>query len=456
MPSILLAPLLLFAFWSPMGGASGTAQPAVDASQNTKVNVNRPVARATGTPPVQYVIVIMQENRSTDNLFHGLPNADIADSGMNSKGQKIALTSIGLVNDYDPVHQHPDFVVQYDGGKLDGADLVRIKCGPKAKHCPPPNAQFKYVVPKQVAPYFQMAETYAFADKMFQTNQGPSYAAHQFIISATAAPDSTSTLFASETPNGGSAGCAVHPNVWVQMIDPLGHETLLRYPCFEHATLTDLLDNQQLTWRYYAEAAAGLWNGPNSIAHIRNGPDWSNDIIDPEQVLTDISQGQLSNVSWVTPRHPDSDHPGTNNGTGPSWIASIVNAVGASSYWNSCAIFITWDDWGGWYDHVKPPVINSYEYGFRVPLVIVSPFARPGYVSHATHDFNSIVRFVEEDFGLPSLGFGDAHSDDLYDVFDFGQAPRPFHNIAAPHDAHYFLTRKKIPIRPSLPDDDDD
>jgi phospholipase C len=456
MPLRSLPLLLLFTISSLLGASQG--QVAAPGPQNaTPTRPKSAFLLPSGGQAIQYVVVIMQENRSPDNLFHGLPNADIANSGMNSQGKRIPLTSIGLVNDYDPIHEHPDWVAEYDNGKMDGADLVRIKCGPHSHNCPPPNAQFKYVDPKGVAPYFQMAETYAFADRLFQTNQGPSYAAHQIIISGTAAPDPTSPLFASETPSIGAAGCDDPPSVFVQMIDPLGRENLLRYPCFEHQTVPDLLDNAGISWRYYAEAAAGLWNGPNSIYHLRMGPDWDKDVvIDPEKVLTDISNNNLATVSWITPRHPDSDHPGTNNGTGPAWIASIVNAIGNSAYWANTAIFITWDDWGGWYDHVKPPIYNSYEYGFRVPLVIVSPYAKPGYVSHVTHDFSSILKFIEVTYNLPSLGFGDARADDLSDCFNFSQKPLTFHKISAPHDANYFLTRKKPAVPPHADLDDDD
>ena len=130
----------------------------------------------------------------------------------------------------------------------------------------------------------------------------------------------------------------------------------------------------------------------------------------------------------------------------------MVNAVGKSKYWKSTAIFVTWDDWGGWYDHVPPPIINSYMYSFRVPLLVVSPYAKSGYVSHVNHDFSSIVKFVETAFGLPSLGFGDARADDLTDFFNFNQKPLPFHTIKAPLKAKYFLNDHSPPIN----DDDDD
>jgi phospholipase C len=116
----------------------------------------------------------------------------------------------------------------------------------------------------------------------------------------------------------------------------------------------------------------------------------------------------------------------------------VVNAIGNSQYWNDTAIFITLDDWGGWYDHVKPPQYNAYELGFRVPLIVVSPYARPGYVSHVQHEFGSILKFIEGTFALGSLGYTDARADDLSDCFDFTQAPLTFRTIASKRRASYF------------------
>jgi phospholipase C len=131
-------------------------------------------------------------------------------------------------------------------------------------------------------------------------------------------------------------------------------------------------------------------------------------------------------------------------------VASIVNAIGKSSNWSSTVIFITWDDWGGWYDHVAPAIYDSYEYGFRVPLIVVSPYAKAGYVSHVTHDFGSILKFVETTFNLPSLGYADSRADDMYDCFQFNAAPNAFHPIHTRYDASYFLRHRE---RPGDPDD---
>jgi phospholipase C len=213
-----------------------------------------------------------------------------------------------------------------------------------------------------------------------------------------------------------------------------------------------LLDAKKISWRYYSvgDTWNALWNGPSVIRHLRFGADWDNVIAQNTQVLKDIATDRLPAVSWVIPSGRASDHPG-NEGAGPSWVAAIVNAIGHSTYWWNTAIFVTWDDWGGFYDHVAPPIYDSYEYGFRVPLIIVSPYAKRHYVSHETHDFGSILRFIEGQFDLPSLGYADARADDLSDCFDFYQVPQSFKAIAAPLSAKDFLEDKRPPTDP---DDD--
>ena len=426
----------------------------------------------TTTPPqFQHIVVIFQENRSTDNLFHDpvliSRGADIASSGVNSKGQTITLTQNDLVNSYDLGHRHADFVAMYDAGKMDGADLTQVDCNSGATNCTPPNVQFTYVNPAEIQPYFAMAEQYTFGDRMFQTNQGPSFPAHQFIISGTSAPSVGSDLFAAENLNQASenAGCIAAPNITVALIDPSGNESQSSYPCYEHPTLTDLLNQKGISWKYYAPSPGSIWTAPNAIQHMCGpnnpppngtqctGSDWVNNVSlqstsNPAPILTDISNNKLPAVSWVIPSAANSDHGNETDGNGPSWVASIVNAIGNSPYWANTAILISWDDWGGWYDHVAPKIINSYEYGFRVPLIVVSPYAKPQYISHATHDFGSILKFIEEDYGLPSLGYADASADDLSDCFNLKQQPLTFQTISAPVGADFFRHDQRTPEGP--------
>jgi len=441
-----------------------------------------------GSPgKIQHVVVIFQENRTPDNLFQDPVlinpprNADIQSFGFDSNGNKIQLQKVDLAANFNPAHSHHAFNLMCDLNlsgqcQMNGADLIPVTCPQGIQNC-----VFSYADPTQVQPYFQMAEQYTFADRMFQTNQGPSMPAHQFIISGTSAPAVGSPLFAAENPNnpnGGqpNAGCDAPAGYTVALIDSSGSENSNApvYPCFDHPTLTDLLEMNGNTWRYYTSSgyAGGtglaIWVGPEAIQHICGslvngmcgGPDWTDHVVlNQAQILTDVTNHQLPDVSWVIPTGQASDHPGITDGTGPSWVASVVNAIGNSPYWADTAIFITWDDWGGLYDHVPPPQVLQncaqfgcgYIYGFRVPLIVVSPYAKAQYISHNQHDFGSILKFIEGAFNLPSLNYADAAADDFSDCFDFNQTPLPFQTIPAALNAEYFLNDK---TPPKDPDDD--
>ena len=346
--------------------------------------------------PLKHVVIIFQENRTPDNLFqdpvlYSPPrNADIVQSGQTSTGQTVPLTPVSLVTNYDLDHSHAAFLEAWNNGAMNGADLVT--CSPM-QNCPP-NPAFQYVNPSEVQPYFTMAETYTFGDHMFQTNQGPSFPAHQYIIAGTSAISETSTIFVADNPSNdlrpdgtGWAGCLAPPGAEVMAIDtsnpdPHTPETVITQLCYEHPTLTDLLNAGNISWKYYAPQAGSIWTAPDAIQHICvpsgppdatvcSGSDWTNHVVIEganNRIVQDITAGQLSAVSWVIPNGKASDHAGNTQDLGPSWVASIVNAIGMSPYWADTAIIVTWDDWGGWYDHVPPAQVRtSYEYGLRVP-----------------------------------------------------------------------------------------
>jgi phospholipase C len=436
-------------------------------------------AHAESTP-IKHIILVIQENRTPDNLFQGLnrvlPGADIASYGYDKAGHQVTLGVVPLANDYDLGHSHYNFVDEYDGGKMDG--WSEINCRPKpgvATNCPT-NPALRAVSPSDVVPYFQIATNYGFANRMFQTNQGPSFPAHQFLLSGTSQLSPSSPFFASENMlyQNEAAGCAAPADQRVYAIGP-NHQIEQVFPCFEHQTLPDLLDRHvpAIKWRYYTPEAGLIWTAPNSIDHlcqpsspprgqqpICDGPAWRNGaiVINSAQILADIFGHDLASVSWVIPRGQDSDHPIENDGSGPDWVSAIVNNVGNSSYWNDTVILITWDDWGGWFDHVPPPPASAfgyYEYGFRVPLLVVSPYTPRGYVSNVQHDFGSILAFIEHTFSLgtiPPHSFADARGTDaLSDFFDFSAPPRPFTAIASSRTAQSFLDD----TRPALPPDDD-
>ncbi len=355
--------------------------------------------------PIQHIVIVVQENRSFDNLFMGYPGANTRNYGYDHNGNVVFLTQVPLYQQYDLSHSPAAFQTEYDNGNLDGFDLE-----PSGNHQNDPNYAYQYTQQSDVVPYWQLAAQYTLADAMFQTNHGPSFPAHLYLIAA-------------------QAGYQDNPTV------PWGcdNQTFNIAPiCYDYQTLGDEMDQARISWKYYSPggnnpSALSIWQPYQAISHIRFGRDWTNgDIAKVNSFFNDVNNGNLPAVSWISPTGANSDHAGNGqfgtkgNDTGPQWVASIVNAVGQSRYWQSTAIFIVWDDWGGWYDHVPPQQVDANGLGFRVPLIVVSPYAQQGYVSHVPHEFGSILRFTEETFNLPSLGGVDARADDLSDCFNLG------------------------------------
>jgi phospholipase C len=384
--------------------------------------------------PIQHIVIIFQENRTPDDIFQGVPGADIAKTAVDSHGDIVPLHPASLAS-YGFKHSHDAFVKDYDNGKMDGFD----KGLSKKYHLRP----FAYAPRSEVGPYYDMATQYVFADHMFQSNQGPSFPAHLYIVSGTATERSISSYRVSDNSHDrgtfeqAAPGCDAQKLTVVPTINPAsGSKGPTPFPCFDRPVLTDFLDAKGVSWRYYQYySGAGLWHAFDAIRHVRYGPGYANVINPPQTILTDISKDELASVSWVMPDSEHSDHAGAHGSAqGPSWVAAVVNAVGKSKFWPNTAIFVTWDDWGGWYDHVKPPIYNHLELGFRVPLVVISPYAKRGYVSKVTHEFGSILAFSEETFGIPkgALDATDKRADDLMDAFNFTQTPRTFVPIKAP------------------------
>jgi phospholipase C len=439
-------------------------------------SADRRAALRPSASPIRHVIVIVQENRSFDNLFHGFPGANSADSGY-GHGKKHVLQPHGLADPLDVNHSHVQFLEDYDRGKNDGwnDDFQSFKPGCRAPQNHPdcwqfysdPQHQeiaFSYVPRREIAPYWTMASQYALADNAFASNNGPSYVAHQYLIAG-------QSRHVTENPFKAPWGCDGPPDNYTYILKygttqppvfspKTGVEHLFGAPCFQYASVAGLLDAAGVSWAYYApdvQSYGGIWSAFDAIWPVRFGADWAADVKSPETLIfNDVQNGTLPKVSWVVPSFINSDHAGSRSKTGPQWVAAIVNAVGNSVYWNDTAIVVTWDEWGGWFDHVLPqqladPQTGAYEgLGYRIPLIVVSPYAKHGYVSHRRHELASTLHFIETTFGLPSLGLADARADDLHDMFDFTQQPAPFQPIPDRSGPSDFIHQK-----PSLEPPDD-
>jgi phospholipase C len=283
-----------------------------------------------------------------------------------------------------------------------------------------------------------MGKQYVLADRMFPSNfDASSFISHQYIIAGQAS-SALNYPVADWGCEGGPSDTI--PTFKTREQIPGGHIRA----CFNNKTLGDELDAAGLSWRFYTGPIygdGGIWSGYQAIKHIYKGPDWNKDIITPQtQFFKDVKNGALPVVSWITPTRENSDHPGYNSKTGPSWVASLVNAIGESNYWDSTVIFVFWDDYGGFYDHVPPKLVDYDGLGMRVPLLIISPYAKDGYVSHVRYEHGSILKFIEDRFNLPRLAASDTRANSPEtDCFDFSKPPRPFKAIPSEYDREYFL-----------------
>ncbi len=400
---------------------------------------------------ISHVVIVIQENRSFDYLFHGYPGADTASSGQTHDGKTIPLTPIPLESTHDIDHQVADFLESYNNGRMNGFDLEGGATGPGSgsglhtRNVTVTYPAYGFVPRSEVQPYWTLAHRYVLADRMFPSQLDASWTAHQFLIAGQAggtANNPDATPWGCDAPSGTLVG-------YMQANRTVNGGV---FPCFSYRTLCRASSTPQASrGAYYAPAVFGgdggglVWSAFDAIKPVRFGPDWVAHVVSPETRFLsterrgrgeaaggrDLDQGQH------VPDLANSDHAGSGSASGPEWVSSIVNAVGRSKFWNSSAIFIMWDDWGGWYDHVPPPQLDRYGLGIRVPLLIVSPFAKAGVVSHTQYESGSLLKFAEQTFSLAPLAASDARANSLDDAFTFGGVARPFQPLAtrrAPSD----------------------
>jgi phospholipase C len=422
-----------------------------------------PVAAApTPVPPmvssyIKHIVIVVQENRSFENLFAGWPGADAPMYGYLHTGRRVKLHSMTFEQDQDMGHLFETSLASWNHGKMNGFDLNRF--GTLGNGAIVGAYPYAYVDHAEIDPYRVMAARYVLADRMFPTEFGTSFTSHQDLLAGTTQIDANHSLV--DTPATVPWGCDAPAGTTTFLVDRLRKiEPNGPFPCFtQYATIADTLDGAHVSWKYYVGwlgiFAGEVWDGFDAIKNVRYGPDWTRNVIHPETLaLTDPAAGHLPSVEWVIPDLAWSDHPAVALDWGPSWVADVVDAVGESKYWKSTAIIVLWDDWGGWYDDVPPPQLDYVGLGVRVPLLVISPYAKKGYVSHTQYEYGSILKFIEQAYNLPSLHATDVRANSLLDAFDFTQPPRAFVPIHAKYPAKFFLTQRGPGIT-GAPDTDD-
>jgi len=361
--------------------------------------------RTSITPsPIQHTVFIIKENRTFDNYFAGFPGADGAAWGMTSSGEMVKLShmadssSIALCNSSSCAWQ------DFDAGKMDRFDLT-------AKNLD----AYTRLTDNDIPNYWAYAHHFVLGDRYFSSVAGPSFPNHLFTVAAQSGGVIDNVIGTDTGKN-----CDGTPSGSVPVVDDNGKITM-QSPCFDFQTLPDLLEGAGISWKYY-----GDWGGVMStIRHIYNAKFYKQRIAEPSQFETDVANGQLPAVSWLLPPSGMTEHPPESACQGEDWTVRIINAIMRSPEWNSTAIFITWDDFGGLYDHVAPPEVDRMGMGPRAGLLVISPYAKPGYVSHTTYEQSSILKFVETRYHLPALTARDGAASDMLDSFDFNQSPQP-------------------------------
>jgi phospholipase C len=413
-----------------LASCGGGGQPASLGQAASSFVPQRPAAALTDArkkkPKIQHVVVIVQENRSFDNLFQAYPGADTVSIGKNSQGQSITLQPIPLEAPYGINHSSVEHFQACDGSgsipgtncRMDGFDK-EITYGEKI----PANAQYGYVPHSETTLYFDMAQQYVLADHMFTSHIDASFVSHQYLIAgqANGAVDLPTTLWGC----GGGASDTVKTLTQQRTYGPA------EGVCFTYPTIADELNEKNLPWRYYAPPSTDpsyVWSGYQAISDIYNSPQWTANVISPpQQFITDVQSGTLGAVTWIAPYCQNSDHASCISNSGPQWVASLVNAIGQSPYWDTTTIFVMWDEWGGWYDHEPPPYVDYDGLGFRVPLIIISPYAKQGYVTKKQYEHGSILKYIEDTFGLKRLAASDKRANSpTGDAIDYSQQPRAF------------------------------
>jgi len=451
-----------------LGGCNGGgSSPLATAGRSVR-------AMSSSSPsPIAHIVLVIQENRSFNDFFATFPGADGTMTGQAVANANcsppisagpIALTEMPLDLKTDMNHTWINgYSVAYDGGKMDSFDVVKFG-GNGPYECSYP---YQYTDPSDIQAYWMLASQYALAEHMFTTQGSDSFTAHQDLIRGGTIVDPSKAMV--DLPSCG--------NCWWGCDAPAGTVTRLvtesnssggtgPFPCSnkfkaEYPTLRDLLDAKGVSWKYYVPPSNQIYgkllSAYDLVYPVRYGSEWKTNVITPEtQILTDVKDGNLAAMSWVIPEAANSDHPGTQVGgqyvdDGPQWVATVVNAIGKSAYWDSTAIVILWDDWGGFYDNEGADLAKYAGPGERVPAIIVSPYARAGYISPTVYQFGSILKYIEQNWNLGSLGTTDRNAASILNCFDYAQTPITFKPIPSSLDASHFM-RERHSYRP--PDDD--
>jgi phospholipase C len=370
----------------------------------------------TGTDPIQHIVILIKENRTFDNYFGRFPGADGATTGTLSTGKQIPLMHTPDHTLIDIAHHGDAATVAVNNGRMNGFDLLpgAVQNGE--------DIALSQLHQEDIPNYWQYASTYTLADHFFSTINGPSYPNH--LVTVIGASHNAVDNPVLNTYH--SWGCDAGPYTKVDSVDPATGRHYFTKPCFDATTLPDELQKAGVSWKYYAPGqyqSGYIWSSLDSIKHIRYGPLWASNVVPPTEFQKDIADGTLPQVSWLVENEQVSEHPPYSSCVGENWTVKYLNTLMSSPLWAHTAVFLTWDDFGGFYDHVPPPRLDYLALGPRVPTIIISPYARAHSIDHQQYDFASILRYIEDKYHLPQLSEYDKQARSIGNAFDLNQVP---------------------------------
>jgi phospholipase C len=383
---------------------------------------------------IRHIIFLVKENRTFDHLFGLFPGADGVTEGMTCDGTVVPLRRASD-DSLGPNHSFSSALISVNGGRMNCFD--QIWDGRELQ-------SYVQYERSQIPNYWAYARRFVLADRFFSSAYGPTLVEHLEIVAAQTdgfvdneregdwgaggsgdyCEDRAERVLSFRELTPGEEGDAYRLEEEAKPAVLAKRYWFERWPCTDIRVLPDLLERRGISWRYYM-GPAPFYDALRMIRHVRFGPMWEN-VGDASTFVPDVRGGRLPAVSWLMPPVALSDHPGYNGiCPGENWPVKTINALMRSEEWSHMAIVLTWDDFGGFYDHVPPPHLDLYGLGPRVPAIVISPWARRGFIDHQTMEFASVLKLIEVVFDLPSLTARDRNADDMLQAFSFTQEPQP-------------------------------
>lgn len=379
---------------------------------------------ASAATPIQHIVFIIKENRSFDNYFGLFPGANGTTTGKIKVNGVVKTIPLNKLTDKITNYSHQWQVAHnaYDNGAMDNFNNAEPGCGSSPYPC------YAEADQSLIPNYWQLAQQFVLNDNSYSSLMGPSFPNHMFTVAGGSGSDVSHSAINNPSNSSGVWGCDSPSGANVQLFN--GSKV---YPCFQVNTLADEMSNSGISWKYYGpqqNESGYIWNALDAFSQDRNGAAWKNDV-SWQQFNTDVANNQLPQFSWLVAPTAQSEHPSASSCEGENWTIDKINTIMQSPAWSSTVIVVTWDDYGGFYDHVAPQNIDQLGFGFRVPYIVISPYAYATdnlsnpHISHVSLEPSSVIKFAEQNFNLPSLGKRDVTAGDLMTQLDFSQVHNP-------------------------------